>query len=298
MNEIQIEYFLAVAENQSFTKTANELYVSQPAVSKQISQLEEELGVTLFYRGRKTTQITEAGILFLNYFKKRNTELKNIINLAQNYQSNGNIPLRIATGSSWTLEEVLSPFIPIIKKSFPDASITVANFSFEELGEMLLDGRADVIIGMAHSIRPNPSIEIRNLSKNPRYIAYSDKLPISSKKNLTAYDLKDEIFFFPAMTEKAFVKSLIASCIKPYGFVPKVQSVPNDQSMISCVINGFGVAMVDSWMISALETHLKYLKVNSFFDISIAWKKETANPVLDLFISTIMANSESKAPEL
>ena len=53
MNQLQIEYFLAVARNRSFTRTAQELYVTQPAISRQISSLEAELGFTLFDRTSK-----------------------------------------------------------------------------------------------------------------------------------------------------------------------------------------------------------------------------------------------------
>ena len=61
MNDLQIDYFIAVARNLSFTKTAEEMYVSQPAISRQISHLEEELGYPLFDRSKKTTQLTPAG---------------------------------------------------------------------------------------------------------------------------------------------------------------------------------------------------------------------------------------------
>ena len=61
MNDLQIDYFMAVGTNLSFTKTSQELYVSQPAISKQIKLMEEELGVRLFYRNNKKTELTEAG---------------------------------------------------------------------------------------------------------------------------------------------------------------------------------------------------------------------------------------------
>ena len=67
MNDLQIDYFLAVARNLSFTKTAEEMYVSQPAISRHISHLEKELGFALFDRSKKTTQLTPAGGLFLRF---------------------------------------------------------------------------------------------------------------------------------------------------------------------------------------------------------------------------------------
>lgn len=70
MNDLQIDYFMAVATNLSFTKTSEELYVSQPAISKQISQLEKELGVKLFTRNNRKTELTDAGRLYFDFFNR------------------------------------------------------------------------------------------------------------------------------------------------------------------------------------------------------------------------------------
>lgn len=70
MNDLQIDYFMAVATNLSFTKTSEELYVSQPAISKQISQLEKELGVKLFTRNNRKTELTDAGRLYFDLFNR------------------------------------------------------------------------------------------------------------------------------------------------------------------------------------------------------------------------------------
>ena len=69
MNDLQIDYFMAVATNLSFTKTSEELFVSQPAISKQISLMEKELGVKLFIRNNKKTTLTKAGELYYEFVR-------------------------------------------------------------------------------------------------------------------------------------------------------------------------------------------------------------------------------------
>ena len=71
-----IKYFLAVAETGSITKASNILHVSQPAISRQMQDLEYELGKQLFIRGKTNISLTNAGILF----KKRAEEIIDIIN--------------------------------------------------------------------------------------------------------------------------------------------------------------------------------------------------------------------------
>ena len=68
IDSIQIEYFLAVSKYLSFTKAAEALYVSQPAISRRISMLEEQLGVKLIKRTKRTVEMTEAGKKFQSFF--------------------------------------------------------------------------------------------------------------------------------------------------------------------------------------------------------------------------------------
>ena len=59
-----IRYFLAVAREENITKAAEKLHLTQPTLSRQLRELEEELGTELFVRGKRRTTLTEAGILF------------------------------------------------------------------------------------------------------------------------------------------------------------------------------------------------------------------------------------------
>lgn len=75
MNTKQLEYFISVAENLSFTKTAEKFYISQTAVTQQIKALEEQINVTLFTRSKRHVELTPAGKVFLS---EARTIIKNI----------------------------------------------------------------------------------------------------------------------------------------------------------------------------------------------------------------------------
>ena len=77
MNDLQIDYFMAVATNKSFTKTSEELFVSQPAISRQISSLEKELGAKLFVRNNQKTELTAVGKLYFDLFSRYKADLIN-----------------------------------------------------------------------------------------------------------------------------------------------------------------------------------------------------------------------------
>ena len=76
MNETTIKCFFSLAKNQSFTKAAEELFLSRQAVNKQILSLEAQLGIKLFYRHKNLIELTAEGKLYLNLFKKMEREFE------------------------------------------------------------------------------------------------------------------------------------------------------------------------------------------------------------------------------
>ena len=291
MNELQIEYFLAIAENNSFSKTAAEKYVSQPSISKQISLLEEELGVKLFIRGHKSSQLTGAGLLFAEYYKNCSAEFEKVSHLAKNIQKQGGAVFRIASGQSWPLNDILPSATELIRKAFPHVSIIMENVGFEDLENVLLDDSADVVISPTIAIRDLHAVEKRHFTELRHLIIYSGQHSLAKRKNLSAKDFQNEVFFFPAGIDTSFAQNLAKTYIEPHGFMPKFQSVKNDQSMISNVLNGFGVAMVDTWFFQAYQHVLKAIQLDAYTSIVLAWKRGNQKPMLELFLREIKAPS-------
>ncbi|SHE50235.1 DNA-binding transcriptional regulator, LysR family [Desulfofundulus australicus DSM 11792] len=124
MNLKQLEAFLRVAELQSFTKAAKHLYMSQPAISFQIRSLEESLGTTLFYRGDKKVELTEAGRLLypeaqqiLRHFQKIKSELDELKGLKKGH---------LILGASTIPGEYLLPLlIGRFHRDYPGIEVTM-----------------------------------------------------------------------------------------------------------------------------------------------------------------------------
>jgi DNA-binding transcriptional LysR family regulator len=287
VNELQVDYFLAVAENNSFSKTAAEKYVSQPAISKQISLLEEELGVTLFERGHRSSQLTAAGLLFADYFKKYRAEFENVSYVAKNIHKQGGATFRIASGQSWPLNDILPHATGLIRKVYPNTSIIVENISFEDLENALLGDSADVVISPVIAIRNIHALETRYFTELRHLIVYSKQHPLVGRKKLSPQDFRNEIFFYPVGVDASFAQNLARNYIEPYGFMPVFQPVPNDQSMITNVLNGFGVAMVDTWFLHTYRHVLKSVELDEFTKIVLAWKRNNKKLALELFLREI-----------
>ena len=100
MNDLQIDYFLAVADSGSFTRAAQKFYISQPAISRFISALERELGFPLFDRTNRRTTLTSAGKLFYEAFCQSKQLIAAAVQAAQSINSDesGTIQLGLLSG--------------------------------------------------------------------------------------------------------------------------------------------------------------------------------------------------------
>ena len=96
MNSLEIQYFLTIVKYGSFTEAAQALSVSQPAISKQIRQLEAELGCSLFARSGRTLSLTEAGQAYYAYFQQCRFQLDLLKNKLEEQKKGGKPTLRIA----------------------------------------------------------------------------------------------------------------------------------------------------------------------------------------------------------
>ena len=96
MNSLEIQYFLTIVKYGSFTEAAQTLSVSQPAISKQIRQLEAELGCSLFARSGRTLSLTEAGQAYYAYFQQCRFQLDLLKNKLEEQKKDGKPTIRIA----------------------------------------------------------------------------------------------------------------------------------------------------------------------------------------------------------
>ena len=165
MNQLQIEYFLAVARNRSFTRTAQELYVTQPAISRQISSLEAELGFTLFDRTSKKTSLTAAGILFYNYFTRCREAFSATVEQAR--QANNAQAGVVAVGcpSGWDVSGFFPELIQRFRSSYPNVGLTMESRDFLALIEALKAERLDVVMTIDHAAEKNPALAVQRLTR-------------------------------------------------------------------------------------------------------------------------------------
>lgn len=155
-----INYFLAVAKHGSFTRAAASLYVSQPALSQQIKQLEEGLGAPLFDRSGRNIRLTDAGEVYARYARQALQDLeegRRAINDVQNLSSGS---LRIAITPTFTTY-LIGPLIKAFHGLYPNVTLSVQEMSQDRMEKRLLEDEFD--LGIAFEEVQSAEIESQTL---------------------------------------------------------------------------------------------------------------------------------------
>lgn len=150
-----IQYFLAVAEHQGFTKAAAALHVSQPALSQQVRQLEESLGAQLFDRSGRTTRLTDAGEVYLRHALQASQALQAGQRAIHDVSDLSRGALRIAVTPTFTTY-LVGPLVEAFHGRYPNIRLTVREVAQEQMESHLLADELDVGIAFdqahAHDI--------------------------------------------------------------------------------------------------------------------------------------------------
>lgn len=190
MLAIAYEVFFEVASHLSFSKAAEALYISQPAVSKQIKKLESELGIALFERQGNIVKLTSSGESLMNYLRKAKTIQKQIqsdIDIIKNQKTaKGELKIGASTTISlYVMPKVLSSF----RRKFPDVKLLLINRNSENILKALLDQEIDIAIIEAHykinSVHFQPFMNDEIIPVCSRHSPYGkDEVTIQSLREL------------------------------------------------------------------------------------------------------------------
>lgn len=194
MEIAQIRYFLSVVKHHNFTRAAEELYTTQPTVSKQIAQLEKELGVHLFNRGKHEVTPTYAGQQLYPDLKKAieliDTAIEQVTKSADSVQGQINIGI----GSMLDINHVLPCFFHDFSLSYPGISLSIHSYPFDELLQKLIGGELDIIFTYSLEQNTNSSLQRMTASRSSCYLYYPVSLVQKTQDELTLGDFVDVPF--------------------------------------------------------------------------------------------------------
>ncbi len=155
MPDFRLRVFYAAAKNLSFSKAAQELYITQPAVTRHIRTLEEEYDVLLFERQGNKIALTPAGQIMLEHVETILGEYQNL-SYAMHLLSNKHVGTLRLGASSTIAQYVIAPYLASFLTYFPDATVSLINGNSREIERALTDHNID--LGMVEGITRQPTL--------------------------------------------------------------------------------------------------------------------------------------------
>ena len=294
-----LRYFVHVAEEQHYGRAAERLRIAQPALSRQIQDLEEEIGFKLFDRLPRGVKISAAGRSFLVDARRILHEVNEATARAKRVASGQSGTLRVGFVESVSWHGVVPDSFREFRERQPDAELQLKPSSSLEQTESVHAGRLDAgfVFTIANIGRELAQLPLGSLNL---MLAAPKGHPLTKLKKLRLRDLRDAAFvWFPRRESPAYYDRLMHECFRAGLKSPHiVQEAVNEATILSLVSCRLGVAFVSSatrWRCPESVVVLPVTDLNLPLPLALIWRKDNVSPLLAKFVAGVRQLPEVEA---
>lgn len=296
MTLIQLEYFLKTVETGSISKAATELYISQPTISRAISELEKEFGIQLLFR-EKTIVPTSAGKVFYQYALSIAQSISELTEAMHRCKAQNVGSLRISYHHfDSTMASVLLAGLRGLSEKAPNVAISIRPYS--SISESLLNPRheCDVVFTLAFDLEGQENISCEEICTDTVMAILPSSHPLAGQSSLTMAELSDQKLLFPyAKGEVTFADDPIYQCFLGSGVsMRNAKPISSAEYLAPLIIMGEGIALAPMSIVRRYQfdndSSLVCLPVSDCdagLDVVAVWRTEDMNPALHLLIEEL-----------
>ena len=284
----QLKYFIAVARCLSFTEAARSLFMTQPALSRQIQAMEAELGTQLFVRDKKTLKLTPGGSALYNKLPDFLRQYVEMMAESRNANRGFEGQLRVGILDVYDASELFPPVVEAFQQNNPGIRLTLERFSLGELPERLYDNKLDIVCTYGFSLFDKPDLMTVNVQKFDSCVLLNRNHPLADKPDLTLDDLRQERFVQLGVEASGEGYQYIANLISRGGISPNVLYVDKNEDVLLWVELGDAVAVTSNRTIEKHNPRVVVRELNmpevKGHDVTMAWRRSNYNPAIALFM--------------
>ena len=269
-----LRYFVAVAEELHFTRAALRLNMAQPPLSQQIRALEEQLGVQLFLRTRRSVALTDAGQALLVRAREMLAAAQSLPGELQRVARGEVGLLRIGFSSTLPLTKVLRDVVADHRRTHPDVALNLREMHSQQQFDGLLRGELDVGLVRYNESAPE-GIRLVVLRRDPLRLVVPARHRFARRKSVAIAECRDEAFIgFPGDAGTGTGPLLKRLCAQA-GFEPRIaQEAREATTQIGLVAAGLGIAV--------LPGPLEAVRIEGVHDVAL----EDAGALLAMSVAT------------
>ena len=287
-----LRYFAAVAEAENVTRAALRLHVSQPALSRQVRDLEDELGFALLLRTAKSVSLTEAGRVFLSEARAVLQRAYEAVKAARAVAVGGSGELHVGYAPSPTVR-LLPPALRAFQAELPQVRVKLHDLSTEEMIAGLREGRLQLAILVKPIRAMLRGLRFEALERDALRLAVAPGHPLARRRSVTRAQAAAEPFV--GLTRRDYPEYYVTfdELFAATGVRPRiVEEHDGATSLIAAVEAGGGVALVSQSLACTAGGRLKFLTLSPApapLVVGAAWVETTLTPAADLFLKCARA---------
>jgi DNA-binding transcriptional LysR family regulator len=276
----QLRYFVAVAEAEHVGRAAERLHISQSPLSRQIAQLEKNLGLTLFERSQQRIRLTSDGRVFL-------TEAHALLRHADRLENLGYVADAMHTG-------VLPSALRTLRDQRPGIHVALYDQESAEQFEGLRQRSLDIALVRTPPPEGDPDLDAAPLLRDPLLLALPERHPLALAEELTPGVLDGQPWIAVGdAQDPAWRDTFVASCVAS-GFTPDIRLDAADPlTALGLVASGLGLALIQRSMVRGMSDGVAVREL-PWYEGSVqlwaAWHRIDLRPVVAAFRETVLAD--------
>ena len=284
-----IKYFIKITESMSFTQAAKDLYIAQPAISQQIAELEEELGVKLFSRAKRQIELTDAGKIFLSKAQR----------ILQDLEKAKDITVRTFKGEIGEISiGFIGPpcvhFLPELIKKFrakhPNIKVSLYEMLMKDQLEGLKNGSIDVSFGRPFDNDYSPKIQSQLVYQDNFMAVVPDNHPLADKNEISMKDLEHEKLILIDRDHDIKLDKQIMRFFQDSDIYPEIYfRARSPQSVITMVASESGIGILPFAASRLFTNGVKFIPLLPYeinTELYVHWNAEKISAPIDFFMES------------
>ncbi len=282
--------FVAVAEDLNFRRAAQRLHVAQPALSRTIKHLEEEAGVTLLERSRRSVELTSAGRSLLTDARRLLQEAHTAVTRARQCVTGVRATLRVGISEAFDETPLMQRALPAFRRRFPDVKLELHElFSVLQIEALR---KHDLDAGIMFHARPDRLLTIVPLEELELRVAVPANSPLAKKSSVQLKELANENFImFPRRWWPAVYDRQLDLC-RQAGFEMQIsEETGRMDTALRRVAAAAGILLTLAHVARRKFPGVVFLKMRDWpltYQSHLVWRRDDSSPVLAAFVKSIL----------
>lgn len=237
----QLMYFIQIVKSGTYSAAAKQLYLSQPALSKAVKHLEEELGAKLLVQGDKRSEPTDVGRVLFERRQQLIREYNDLLGAVD--EANSRNRGRLHFGIPYGLGQILFYRLTAdFSRAFPEMELVVSGHGSAHIREEVLAGRLDIGATLIPP-EPEPGLEATVIMRDQFFLLLPRAHPLAGREGVRFAQLREEQFIL--LNEEFVMTRMTRQSCAMAGFAPRVKIVANRSDFIAeLVADGQGIAVI------------------------------------------------------